>query len=282
MHEHDLGLAHDLKVMSRRRMLLLVGAASVAAACAAETTPPSVSSSRAETSGAAATSSAAAPGDVAPAPAETAGPYPGDGTNGPNVLLESGVLRSDIRPSFGPYSGAAQGVPMTLRLSLVDLVRGAPGAGMAVYLWQCDREGRYSLYSDGVTEQNYLRGVQVADASGNLGFTSVFPGCYAGRWPHLHFEVYDSLEVAVAGANARLTSQIALPKDACDAVYAADSGYSQSISNLSRISLDRDNVFGDGWTAEMATMGGTPATTMTASLTIGVAAKSQVPGRPPR
>src|SRR5262245_50005654 len=34
-------------------------------------------------------------------PAETAGPYPGDGSNGPNVLVQSGVVRSDIRTSFG-------------------------------------------------------------------------------------------------------------------------------------------------------------------------------------
>src|SRR5262245_33798282 len=34
-------------------------------------------------------------------PSETAGPYPGDGTNGPNVLTQSGIVRSDIRASFG-------------------------------------------------------------------------------------------------------------------------------------------------------------------------------------
>ena len=31
-------------------------------------------------------------------------------------------------------------------------------------MWHCDREGGYSLYSDGVTEENYLRGVQITDA----------------------------------------------------------------------------------------------------------------------
>lgn len=45
-------------------------------------------------------------------------------------------------------------------------------------------------------------------------------GCYSGRWPHIHFEVFDSLESGVAGANARLTSQIALPEDACKSVFA--------------------------------------------------------------
>jgi hypothetical protein len=29
-------------------------------------------------------------------PEETAGPYPGDGSNGPNVLDDSGIVRSDM------------------------------------------------------------------------------------------------------------------------------------------------------------------------------------------
>lgn len=54
----------------------------------------------------------------------------------------------------------------------------------------------YSLYSSGITKQNFLRGVQVSDASGLVSFTTIFPGCYWGRWPHIHFEVYRSLALA--------------------------------------------------------------------------------------
>lgn len=265
MHEHDLGLGHDLRVMSRRRMLSALGIAGVAAAAAACASDSGTTTTATSTP---ATLPAAAPG-------ETAGPYPGDGSNGPNVLIESGVVRSDITGSFGAYSGTAQGVPMTLTLNLVDLTTSAAGAGMAVYVWHCDREGRYSLYSEGVTEQNYLRGVQVADDNGTVEFTSIFPACYTGRWPHIHFEVYDSLATAVAGDNARLTSQIALPQDACETVFAADSGYAASTGNMSGVTLASDNVFGDGWDAELATVSGTPATGMAVSLTIGVADKSQ-------
>jgi hypothetical protein len=85
--------------------------------------------------------------------------------------------------------------------------------------------------------------------------------------------VFDSLETAVAGDNARLTSQIALPKQACDTVFAFDSGYVDSVANLAQISLDSDNVFGDGWDAELATVTGDPAE-MAIVLTIGVAEKS--------
>ena len=38
-----------------------------------------------------------AAGRVGEIPTETAGPFPADGTNGPNALTQSGVQRSDIR-----------------------------------------------------------------------------------------------------------------------------------------------------------------------------------------
>ena len=44
-------------------------------------------------------------------PSETAGPFPGDGSNGANVLNQTGVVRSDIRSSFAGLSGSAAGVP---------------------------------------------------------------------------------------------------------------------------------------------------------------------------
>ena len=274
-HEHDLGLAHDLQVLSRRRIFRLAGVASASAlvaACAGGTNQPASRTSSAATSTEGAADAASC---ATTAPAETAGPYPGDGSNGPNVLIESGVVRNDIRSSFGSYSGTAEGVPMTIDLTLVDTTRNcAAGAGMAIYVWHCDRAGNYSLYSQDAAEQNYLRGVQVADQNGRVSFTSIFPACYAGRWPHIHFEVFDSLESAVAGENARLTSQVALPEDACTAVFAHDSGYSASTQNMSQVTLNSDNVFGDGWDAELASVTGDPASGMTVALTIGVGEKS--------
>jgi len=144
-----------------------------------------------------------------------------------------------------------------------------PLSGYAVYLWHCDRDGNYSLYSSAVTNQNYLRGVQAADATGKVRFTSIFPGCYSGRWPHIHFEVYRSLTAATAVSNKIATSQIALPKSACDSVYAT-SGYSASVANLSRISLASDMVFSDGASLELATVSGDVASGLTAALTVAV------------
>lgn len=128
-------------------------------------------------------------------------------------------------------------------------------------------QGRYSLYSPGVTDQNYLRGVQATDADGKVSFASIFPGCYSGRWPHIHFEIYPSLSSA-AGARVA-TSQLALPQAACDEVYAT-TGYAASVTNLQQISLATDNVFSDGASAETPIVTGSVSAGYVAALTVGV------------
>jgi protocatechuate 3,4-dioxygenase beta subunit len=184
-------------------------------------------------------------------PSETAGPFPADGSNGPNVLDDAGVVRSDLRRSFGGPTGVAEGVPLGIELRLGSRDGCAPLVGHAVYVWQCDALGRYSLYSRGATGENYLRGVQVTDAAGRVRFTSIFPGCYPGRWPHVHFEVYADVTSAVVGARPLKTSQLALPAEACAAAYAQP-GYPRSAGHLARLSLAQDGVFADGVELQLA------------------------------
>ncbi|GAA0970581.1 hypothetical protein GCM10009555_019700 [Acrocarpospora macrocephala] len=200
-------------------------------------------------------------------PDETAGPYPGDGSNGPNALTQSGVVRQDIRSSFGSASGTAQGVPLVVELNIINA--GAPYAGAAVYLWHCDREGRYSLYSEGITEENYLRGVQEATPAGLIRFTTIFPGAYTGRWPHIHFEVYGNLTEATTASEPAKTTQLAFPQESCTEVYT-NPGYEQSATNLAASSLETDNVFSDGYTTQLATITGDPTNGYTARLDVHV------------
>ncbi len=203
-------------------------------------------------------------------PEETAGPFPGDGSNGPNALTESGIVRSDITSSFGSSTTVAEVVPLTIRLSVQDVAAGCvPLAGAAVYLWHCDREGRYSMYSDGVTGENYLRGVQEADVDGLVTFTSIFPACYPGRWPHAHFEVYADLAEATSAGDPIATSQLAFPEDVSNEVYAT-AGYQQSVGNLSQLSLESDMVFADGVEQQLGTMGGTIGDGLTVDLAVPV------------
>jgi protocatechuate 3,4-dioxygenase beta subunit len=251
---HDKGLQFDLKTMSRRRMLAVLGGAGAMAVGG----------------GIIASAGSASAEVLEEVESETAGPYPADGSNGPDVRTLSGIVRSDIRSSFDTASGTAEGIPLTFSLNVLDL-EGAPLVGAAVYAWHCDRDGNYSLYSTGVTDQNYLRGIQETDAAGTVTFVSTFPGCYSGRWPHIHFEVYSSLANATNGEGPIVkTSQIALPQEQSELVYATD-GYSSSVTNLSQISLATDNVFSDDSAArELATVTGDVTAGFTAVLAVAV------------
>lgn len=292
--DHDRGLEFDLStMMSRRSLGIFFGAGGAAVALAACTPGSPGASSTAATStaeatataapSAAAASSASSSATAAPTltraiaesgveiPQETAGPYPGDGSNGPNVLEASGVVRRDITSSFGTASATAPGVPLTFTLTLLDNSNGCtPLAGAAVYAWHCDRDGKYSLYDSSLRNENYLRGVQEADANGQVTFTSVFPGAYSGRWPHIHFEVFESMTNATAAGQVLAVSQIALTKAACDDVYATP-GYEKSVTNMTRTTLQSDNVFGDdGGIYQLATMTGSATAGYTAALNVTI------------
>ncbi|MEQ3554993.1 intradiol ring-cleavage dioxygenase [Pseudonocardia nematodicida] len=258
----DQGLAFDVgTLLSRRRVLTVLGLGAVTAGLAACGTGSGTTTSEGEI------------------PDETAGPYPGDGSNGPNVLSESGIVRSDIRSSFGTGSATAAGVPTTLELTITDLANGGtPFAGTAVYVWHCDRDGDYSMYSSGLESENYLRGVQIADDAGTVRFTSVFPACYEGRWPHVHFEVYPDQASITDASNAIATSQLALPQDACEAVYATD-GYQASPAKLARLTLQTDGIFGDdGGASQLATVTGDVSSGYTVALTAAVDTRTEPSG----
>ena len=120
-----------------------------------------------------------------------------------------------------------------------------------------------------IAEQNYLRGVQETGSDGKVTFKSIFPGAYSGRWPHIHFEVYESVDAATGSGSKLKTSQIALPQDTCKLVYAT-TGYEQSVQNLAGTSLDSDNVFSDGYAGQLAKTSGDVKRGITAKLNVGV------------
>jgi len=286
VHDHDEGLAADLEALlkmntGRRQSLRMLfagaaalplmgcgGGASDAAAASTSATGTSTGTSSTTTT---------TTGSCTAIPEETGGPYPADGTNSNsggvvNVLTQTGVVRSDIRSSFNGASGTAAGVPLTIKLRILNANASCGAAGnFAVYLWHCDREGRYSLYSSGVTNQDYLRGVQEADADGNVTFTTIFPGCYDGRMPHVHFEVYQSLAKAASASNRIKTSQFTFPMATLNEVYTA-SGYATSVSNLTRINYATDNVFSDGYSLQLASVTGNATDGFVAALTLAVVA----------
>lgn len=275
--EDHRGLVYDIRTLiNRRRALGIFGgiaATTLLAACAPasnSSTATASPSASADTTTPEPTATATADEPITEVPDETAGPYPGDGSNGVNVLDDSGIVRSDIRSSFGSSTTTAEGIPLEIVLTVRDATTGAAMVGAGVYLWHCDRDGNYSLYSQAVTNENYLRGVQETDDTGTVRFTSIYPACYSGRWPHIHFEVYEDVATAVATGPIVKTSQIALPDETNAKVYAT-TGYEQSVRNASQVSLTSDNVFGeDGGILQIATMSGSVDAGYTAALSIGV------------
>ncbi|KKB80175.1 hypothetical protein VW35_07040 [Devosia soli] len=268
--DHDLGFHHDLpRLVSRRQLLAMFGGVG---AVALSGLPASAL-------------------ECIALPWETAGPYPADGSNVRsgqvvNALTEEGIIRTDLRPSFGTLTPVADGAQLDLELTLVNADGCTPLANHAIYIWHCDTTGNYSLYD--TPDANYLRGVGIADADGKVRFTTIFPGCYDGRWPHIHFEIFQSAESAVAGDASLLTAQIALPEDVSADVYAADSRYSNGTRNLSRISIARDMVFRDNTDAELAqqtlAVTGDAASALSGTVTIPVdltAAKPAFRSAPP-
>jgi len=164
---------------------------------------------------------------------ETQGPYPLLA-----ILSNTAMVRSDIRDS-------KTGVPLTVTLTLLDSSEGcAPVVGAAVYIWHCDKDGLYSGYSvannAGQAGLSYLRGLQVTDGNGQVTFTTIYPGWYAGRITHITTaEVYAS-PLYTKGQNTSVTS------------FAAD------------------NVFNDGTSTELVAISGSVAGGYASSLTITI------------
>jgi protocatechuate 3,4-dioxygenase beta subunit len=290
MHELDQhsGLKGDLEAIrarleQRRRllgMMLSGGAAALLGACGGSSGSGSTSStsSSSSSSGSTTTTSSACVAD----PEETNGPFPADGTNTvngsvANVLNVSGVVRSDIRSSFGSSTTEAPGVPLTITITLEDTATACELlSGYAIYIWHCNRDGEYSLYGTGIQNENYLRGVQVSDGNGQVSFQTIFPACYSGRYPHIHVEVYKTLAAATSGSNALLTTQMALPRDVASTVYSTASGYSASVANLSAVTTSTDNVFESSTsaqiTAQTPSLSGDITSGYTGTIVIGLAA----------
>jgi protocatechuate 3,4-dioxygenase beta subunit len=180
------------------------------------------------------------PGSCTTTPSETAGPFP---TRSPSSLVSSDI-RSD-----------RTGVPLTVKININNRNNNCAAlAGAIVDIWHCDKDGYYSEYggtgmqSANFTSVHFLRGRQTTDANGLVTFTTIFPGWYAGRAPHIHVHIYN------ASGSSLLVTQIAFPTDICDTVYT--SAYSRGKQDTSNAS---DNVFSDSLASELATVTGSVA-----------------------
>lgn len=193
-------------------------------------------------------------------PQETQGPYPLLA-----ILSNSAIVRKDIRET-------KTGVPLTLTLTLTNVNQlCVPIANAAVYVWMCDKDGQYSGYSSTQNGnhqgETFLRGIQISDSKGQVTFTTIYPGWYAGRITHIHAQVYLNDNLAVS---ATATTQFAFPPAVTTAVYNS-SLYSARGQNTSVTSFAADNVFSDGTTYQLLTLSGDTSNGYSASLNLGIA-----------
>lgn len=195
-------------------------------------------------------------GSCTATPSETEGPFP---TKSPSSLVITDI-RSD-----------RTGVPFTIKINIQNKNNACGAlAGALVDIWHCDKDGNYSEYggtgmqSSNFTSVHFLRGRQTTDANGLVTFTSIFPGWYSGRAPHIHVHIYTS------SGKSLLVTQIAFPEDVTNTVYTtATNLYTRGKQDTSNA---RDNVFADSIATELASVTGSVAAGYVLTHTIVVSA----------
>ena len=96
--------------------------------------------------------------------------------------FDADAIRSDIREDRA-------GVVLRLAVRVREVGSCRPLPDAVVDVWHCDAGGVYSGFDDGEGER-FLRGAQMTDAAGVARFTTVYPGWYSGRTPHVHLKVH--------------------------------------------------------------------------------------------
>lgn len=189
---------------------------------------------------------AAVPG-VAAMPEETAGPFPLH-----SLLDDPAIIRREI-------AHGRDGIALDIELRLLDVADGKPVTDAGVYVWHCDRDGAYSGYGRYIGDR-FCRGLQFADCDGRVRFRTIFPGWYAGRATHVHFQVY-----LTDGGRLASTSQFTFPEALVRAVQATH-GYPVA----DPVAPGQDFVFADGIGHQVARIDGTPADGLRATLDVGL------------
>jgi protocatechuate 3,4-dioxygenase beta subunit len=104
--------------------------------------------------------------------------------------LDPKMVRADV-------TEGRPGVPLALRLRVIEAGSCTPITGARIDIWHCDARGIYSAFPGqgdahniDQTSKTFLRGTQIADGGGWGTFNTIYPGWYAGRATHIHFKVF--------------------------------------------------------------------------------------------
>jgi protocatechuate 3,4-dioxygenase beta subunit len=227
----------DSSTPATRRAMLKAGAASLA-----------VGAMRLRFPAAAGTQEAASPTSeiCVLTPEQTEGPY----------YLPLELVRYDI-------TEGTPGVPLQLRIAVMDVNDCAPLPDAAVDVWHCDAQGYYSGVNANpggnanpnaaVASGTFLRGVQVTDADGIAAFQTIYPGWYSGRTVHIHMMVHigGAAEAtpgvgdggSYTGGHVAHTGQLYFDDAISDEVFATAEAYAGR-SNGERVRNEQDMILG--------------------------------------
>jgi protocatechuate 3,4-dioxygenase beta subunit len=202
----------------------------------------------------------------------TRGPYFVDDRSDPNIgndVVDSSIpQRSDIRSDTEGGTGTQTGLPLYLTITVGDYSSGAcsPISGAQVHIWHCNAQGAYSDVQN-YTGEDFLRGYQWTDSSGQVTFTTIYPGWYSGRTVHIHVKVriFDSS----GNVTTEATTQLFFSDSTSDAVYSANSAYSRSGSRDTLNSAD--NIYASESPSLLVSLSGSASTSYTGTISIGIA-----------
>lgn len=226
------------------------------------------------------TSSSSNPATCALTTNVTQGPYFVDDRVDPNIVDDAVDVsipeRSDIRTDTKDSGGMQPGLPLTLTISVSSFDNGtcSPVSGAQVHVWHCNAQGVYSDVQQptngngaDLTGQDFLRGYQFTDASGQVTFTTIYPGWYTGRAVHIHVKV--RIFDAFGNVTTEATTQLFFDDSTSDAVYANNSDYARSSSRDVRNT--GDNIFESENPALLVTLNGSATTGYTGTVSVGIA-----------
>ncbi|WP_435283454.1 intradiol ring-cleavage dioxygenase [Streptomyces koelreuteriae] len=196
-------------------------------------------------------------------------------TEGP-YYIDADKLRRDVTED-------QEGIPLTLRLKVIDTETCKPLANAAVDIWHCNALGVYSGYEDmgsggggggGGTppsgtptgtptgpppdggggggggghqeptdDERYLRGTWRTDKQGVVEFRTVFPGWYQGRCVHIHTKVHVNGTWTKAGYEGGTTCHTGQLFFDEASVLASAETEPYSTNTTTRTTLDEDTIY---------------------------------------
>jgi protocatechuate 3,4-dioxygenase beta subunit len=168
------------------------------------------------------------------------------------------------------------GVPLTLKVRVIDVKRCAPIHSAAVDIWHCDAGGLYSdESSNGTAGQTYLRGVQLTNKKGFATFQTVYPGHYTGRATHIHLKVHIGGKAkggTLRGGHVSHTGQLFFAESANSGVYALSPYSSDTAQRTLNVS---DSIYSQaGGTSAEVSLKGSASSGFVGKIVLGVKPKA--------